>query len=161
MDCGIQYHAWAQSACFWRWPHSLGLPGLGNFIGEFLALIGAYQANIPVTAIAVIGLVFATMYSLWIIQRTFHGSPRESWDLPDLNVRNMGVMVSMILVLIWLGLFPKPVLDTARPALQNIEQTVVTLSQVESDYSKDAFGGLEIQDPPSERSDWSELEERE
>jgi len=140
---------------------SLGLPGLGNFVGEFLALIGAYQANIPVTAIAVIGLVFATMYSLWIIQRTFHGSPRESWDLSDLNVRNMGVMVSMILVLIWLGLFPKPVLETARPALQNIERSVVTMSQVESDSSTEAFGSLEIPDFSSEEPAWSELEERE
>jgi len=110
---------------------SLGLPGLGNFVGEFLALIGAFQVNIPVTAVAVVGLVFATVYSLWIIQRTFHGEQRESWELPDLSIRNLAVMASMIIILIWLGLFPKPVLDTARPALQKIERGIIPISQVE------------------------------
>jgi len=111
---------------------SLGLPGLGNFVGEFLALIGAFQASVVLTAIAVIGLVFATIYSLWIIQRTFHGKERETWELPDLSFRGMATMLAMILVLVWLGLFPKPVLDTAKPALQKIEQRVVTPYTVEN-----------------------------
>ncbi len=105
---------------------SLGLPGLGNFVGEILALLGAWQASIPITSVAVIGLIFATVYSLWIVQRTFHGEKREVWDIPDLSVRNMVTLGSMIVVLLWLGLFPKPVLDTAKPALRSIESQVIT-----------------------------------
>ncbi|MCF7805907.1 MAG: NADH-quinone oxidoreductase subunit M [Candidatus Marinimicrobia bacterium] len=103
---------------------SLGLPGLGNFVGEMLALFGAYQANIPLTVFATIGLVFATVYSLWVVQRAFHGKPRESWGITDFGGRHITIMAVMAVVLVWLGLYPKPVLDTAKPAVQNIEQSV-------------------------------------
>jgi len=103
---------------------SLGLPGLGNFIGEMLALFGAYQANITLTVFATIGLVFATVYSLWIIQRAFHGEPREQWNIKDFTGRHITIMAVMAVVLVWLGLYPKPVLDTAKPAIQKIEKSV-------------------------------------
>ena len=103
---------------------SLGLPGLGNFVGEMLALFGAYQANIPLTVFATIGLVFATVYSLWIIQRSFHGTPREKWNIADIGGRHISIMLIMAVVLIWLGLYPNPVLDTAKPAIQKIERSV-------------------------------------
>ncbi|MDD9890844.1 MAG: NADH-quinone oxidoreductase subunit M, partial [Gammaproteobacteria bacterium] len=50
---------------------ALGMPGLGNFIGEFLALLGAFQANITLTVISAFGLIFASVYSLWVIQKVF------------------------------------------------------------------------------------------
>ena len=62
---------------------SLGLPGLGNFVAEFLVLLGAYQVSIALTAIATAGLVVATVYSLWIIHQAFHGPPREPWKPKD------------------------------------------------------------------------------
>jgi NADH-quinone oxidoreductase subunit M len=96
---------------------SLGLPGLGNFVGEFLVLMGAYKVNIAMTAVAAVGLVFATVYSLWIMQRVFHGSNQEDWKLPDLSARDMGIMVALIVVIVWLGLYPQPVLNTTKPAL--------------------------------------------
>ena len=50
------------------------MPGLGNFVGEFLALLGAFQANITITVISAFGLnIFASVYSLWVIQKIFHG----------------------------------------------------------------------------------------
>jgi len=52
---------------------ALGMPGLGNFVGEFLALLGAFQANLPMTVLATFGLIFASVYSLWVIQKVFHG----------------------------------------------------------------------------------------
>lgn len=131
---------------------SLGLPGLGNFVGEFLVLIGAFQASIAITAVAVIGLVFATIYSLWIIQRTFQGEKRESWELPDLSARGMVAMVSMILVLVWLGLFPKPVLDTARPALQKIERAVMTTFTVNTQDDHQSVKDVDIGNLMRERA---------
>src|SRR5690606_24179637 len=52
---------------------ALGMPGLGNFVGEFLSLIGAFQANRLLTVLAALGLILAAVYSLWVIQRVFHG----------------------------------------------------------------------------------------
>jgi NADH-quinone oxidoreductase subunit M len=99
---------------------SLGLPGLANFVGEFLVLLGAYQVNVPLTALAALGLVVGAVYALWMIQRTFHGPNHRGWALPDLSAREWVIMASMIMVLIWLGLYPQPVLDTAAPALQEL-----------------------------------------
>ncbi|MFZ0392030.1 MAG: NADH-quinone oxidoreductase subunit M [Calditrichia bacterium] len=107
---------------------SLGLPGLGNFVAEFLVLVGAFQANIVMTVLATLGLIAATVYSLRIIQQVFHGKERESWTLPDLGARELLVMGLMILVIVWLGLFPQPVMNTARPALEKIEQSVTAKS---------------------------------
>ncbi len=107
---------------------SLGLPGLGNFVGEFLVLVGAFEASKLLTILATIGLVAATIYSLWIIQRSFHGEPRESWQIPDLSLRHLIIFGAMIVTLVWLGLAPQPVLNTARPALQTIQERAEIVS---------------------------------
>jgi NADH-quinone oxidoreductase subunit M len=103
---------------------SLGLPGLGNFVAEFLVLVGSYQANVVLTILATLGLVAATIYSLRIVQRVFHGEKKETWEMSDFGVREMLMMGSMIAVIVWLGLYPQPVLNTAKPVLQNIERGV-------------------------------------
>lgn len=112
---------------------SLGLPGLGNFVGEFLVLLGTFQVSVPWTVTASFGIIAATVYSLWIIQRAFHGEPREELGLSDLNTRDMAVLTAMIAVILWLGLFPQSVLNTARPALDNLQRKSVTAAAVEID----------------------------
>lgn len=99
---------------------SLGLPGSGNFIGEFLVLLGSYRVNVLVTLFAALGLVLAVIYSLALMQRTFHGSASEGWTVPDLSMRDLATLGVMIAVEVWLGLYPQPVLDTAGQALQNL-----------------------------------------
>jgi len=99
---------------------SLGLPGLGNFVGEFLVLLGAYQANITLTVLATVGLVFATVYALWMIRAAFLGPTPEGLKLPDLRPRELLVMALMMAVLVWLGLSPQPVLNTADTALSGL-----------------------------------------
>jgi NADH-quinone oxidoreductase subunit M len=101
---------------------SLGLPGLGNFIGEFLVLMGAYQANIAITVVATTGLVAATAYSLWALQRIFLGPNTAGWQVPDLNGREMAVMAALVATIIWLGLAPQPLLNAAGPALESVGQ---------------------------------------
>jgi NADH-quinone oxidoreductase subunit M len=102
---------------------SLGLPGLGNFVGEFLVLIGSYRVSVPLTVLATTGLVIATVYSLWIIQRVFHGPREQDLAFSDLSVREMAVMSVMIIAIVWLGLFPQPVLNTAEPFLKSLKQS--------------------------------------
>ncbi len=93
---------------------SLGLPGLGNFVAEFLTLVGAWQAAPVLTIFATIGLVAATAYSLRIVQKVFLGVQTGSQVLPDLNLREKLVMGVLIISILWLGLYPQPVLDTSR-----------------------------------------------
>jgi len=92
---------------------SLGLPGLGNFVAEFLVLIGVFQKNMVIASIATVGLVAATVYSLWLIQKVFFGKPKEGMRIADVSVRELLVTSVMIAALLFLGLYPQPVLDTA------------------------------------------------
>jgi NADH-quinone oxidoreductase subunit M len=100
---------------------SLGLPGLGNFVGEFLVLFGAYQKNIPLAAISAAGLVAATLYSFRLIQRVFHGAPPLKGRVADATPRELSVAVVMTGLLLILGLFPQPVLQTSAKAVKAIE----------------------------------------
>ena len=93
---------------------SLGLPGLGNFIAEFLILVGAWQANEVLTIFATIGLVAATAYSLRIVQKVFLGKDERARTLVDLSLREKLILVPMVIVIVWLGLFPQPVLNTSK-----------------------------------------------
>ncbi|MDQ1256403.1 MAG: NADH-quinone oxidoreductase subunit [Candidatus Hydrogenedentes bacterium] len=102
---------------------SLGLPGLGNFIAELLILMGSYRVSVALTAAASFGLVLASVYSLWIVYCVFHGENEKGWKIPDLSRREAAIMASMIVGLVWLGLYPRPVIDTAQPALTQIQQT--------------------------------------
>jgi NADH-quinone oxidoreductase subunit M len=101
---------------------SLGLPGLGNFVGEFLTLAGTFREAAWAASLATTGLVFATVYSLWIIQRTLHGRRPASSSLSagDLSPRETAVTAAMVVVIVALGLFPQPVLRTARSALRQV-----------------------------------------
>jgi NADH-quinone oxidoreductase subunit M len=107
---------------------SLGLPGLGNFVGEFLVLLGLYQVSIPFAALATVGFILSTVYSLWMMQRAFFGENTQGWKLPDLNLREMTIMGLLIAVIVWLGLYPRTVLETSGPAMQAL-QNITTYSQ--------------------------------
>jgi NADH-quinone oxidoreductase subunit M len=108
---------------------SLGLPGLGNFVAEFLILLGAYSVSVPLTSVAVVGLVLATVYALRFVQVSFFGPNKEGWKLTDLTGRETAVAGSMILVIVWLGLYPQPVIDVAGPALDAIRREAVIRSE--------------------------------
>ena len=97
---------------------SLGLPGMGDFVGEFLVLFGTYPVHLGLTVAATIGVLAATFYALKMVQGAFHGPNRYGWSLPDLNGREVVAMAAMMASLLWLGLYPQAVLDTVGPYLQ-------------------------------------------
>ena len=100
---------------------SVGMPGLGNFIGEFLVLIGAFKVNVPLTVLATIGIVVAAVYGLSLMQRSFQGTPNETVaEMQDFGFREMSVYVLMIAALVWIGVYPQHVLDLAEPTLQSL-----------------------------------------
>jgi len=99
---------------------SLGLPGMGNFIGEFLVLLGAYRVSPHMTALAALGFVVSTLYAVRMVQKVFFGNIRETRKIPDLFLREMTIMAVMIAMTLWLGLYPRPFLDTAKSGLANL-----------------------------------------
>jgi NADH-quinone oxidoreductase subunit M len=101
---------------------SLGLPGLGDFVGEFLVLLGSYKVSITITVVATLGVLASTFYALRMVQRAFLGPNTHAWKLPDLTPREAVMMAVMIVGLLWLGLYPQAVLDTFRPALDNLQR---------------------------------------
>ena len=108
---------------------SLGLPGMGNFVAEFLVLAGTFQASVRASSWAALGLVFAAVYSLWIVQRVFHGVPHVHTRFNDLSPREMVVMAAMMAILLWLGLQPQAVLDTSMPAMKSVSGVVRQVNQ--------------------------------
>ena len=102
---------------------SLGLPGLGDFVGEFLVLLGAYRANVSLTVVATLGLLAATLYGLKFAQGVFHGPNSHHWNLPDMRLREWTILGPMILCLLWIGLYPQPVLNTVRSSLAAMRQS--------------------------------------
>jgi NADH-quinone oxidoreductase subunit M len=100
---------------------SLGLPALANFVGEFLVLLGTYRINAALAVAGTIGIVGAALYSLILIQRTFHGRNTEGWAVPDLASPQLAVLGALMAFSVWLGVYPQPVLNTARPALTEMQ----------------------------------------
>jgi NADH-quinone oxidoreductase subunit M len=105
---------------------SLGLPGLGNFVGEFLVVLGTYQSNTPMAVVATLGLIVSVVYSLWMIQVAFQGPNVHAWKLPDMSLREGAIMASMAAMIIWFGLYPQSILATARQAITNLQEIVTT-----------------------------------
>jgi len=96
---------------------ALGLPGLANFVGEFLALQGAFRVSAATTALAALGLVVAPVYSLILMQRVFQGERREALALSDCGARELVAFGMLMLATLWLGLYPQPALTISQWAL--------------------------------------------
>jgi NADH-quinone oxidoreductase subunit M len=129
---------------------SLGLPGLGNFVAEFLILAGVFKSNVLMSSLACLGLIAATIYSLRIVQKVFLGKKSADWILTDLSLREKIVSACLVVAIVWLGLFPKPVIDTAKPAILktlNKQKDTTLLNWIVN--SNDAFTYLL---PPSQPS---------
>jgi NADH-quinone oxidoreductase subunit M len=113
---------------------SLGLPGLGNFLGEFLILLGTFSTHPGVTVVATGGLILSAVYSLILMQRAFHGTPGDDSKLLDLNTRELVTLATLMAFLIGLGLYPQPVLDVSRASMQAL-QTLYAPTAAETDVA--------------------------
>jgi NADH-quinone oxidoreductase subunit M len=89
---------------------SIGLPGLNGFVGEFLILVGAFQVSRPAAVFATVGIIFAAVYMLWMYQRVVFGAVRheEVRRLPDLNGRELLTLIPILILIVWIGVYPKP-----------------------------------------------------
>ena len=110
---------------------SLGLPGLANFVGEFLVLTGTFAVSPSLTSIAAVGFVLSSIYSLWLIYRVFQGPQRQTATAPDLGGRELAIFAGIIAATVWLGVYPQPVLNTAKPTVDSLTSSATYVIRVE------------------------------
>ena len=100
---------------------SIGVPGLNGFVGEFLILIGSYDTRRWWTIVAATGVILAALYLLWAYQRVFHGEPTtQDQETADLTLKEGLVLAPFIIGIVFLGLYPKPVLERIEPAVHHL-----------------------------------------
>jgi NADH-quinone oxidoreductase subunit M len=105
---------------------SIGVPGTNGFVGEFLVLLGAFRTQPVLSVIAATAVIFAAAYLLWAIQRILFNplDKPENAHIPDLNRRELALMAPLIAGIIWLGVYPTPVLKRMEVAAQRFVQQV-------------------------------------
>jgi len=88
---------------------SIGLPFTNGFVGEFLILVGAFKANVTYAVLAAFGIILAAGYMLWMLQRTVFGEivNEENKNLKDINLREKLILIPLIILIFWIGLYPK------------------------------------------------------
>jgi NADH-quinone oxidoreductase subunit M len=110
---------------------SIGLPGLNGFVGEFLVLLGTFVTRRWWAVVGTVGVILAAIYLLWAYQRVFHGRPEgPNATFPEMTMRERAVMAPLVLLIVGLGVYPKPVLDRIAPAVDRL----VTHVEAHSDY---------------------------
>jgi len=125
---------------------SIGLPGLNGFVGEFLILLGLFKAFPVFGVIAASGVVLAAVYMLWMFQRVVWGEPtlQENKDLKDLSGREWAVLVPVVVLMFWIGLYPKPFLGTSKASVRHL------ISHVRSQQMQDDDKAVASDRPKSE-----------
>ena len=128
---------------------SIGVPGLNGFVGEFVILQGSFLTRRWWTVVAVTGVILAAVYLLWAYQRVFHGEPEgDNAKVIDLTFTEALVMAPLVGIIVFMGVYPKPIFDRIEPAVTKLVAHV----EDNSDYRepKVATEGEEIV-PRSER----------
>jgi len=105
---------------------SVGLPGLNGFVGEFLILVGAFQANVWYAVFAATGVVLSAIYLLWMYQRVMTGQvdKPENAALKDLTSREIVLLAALVVFIIWIGVYPRTFLDPIQASVVNLLSVV-------------------------------------
>jgi NADH-quinone oxidoreductase subunit M len=98
---------------------SIGVPGLNGFVGEFLVLAGSFLTARWWVVIATTGVILAALYLLWAYQRVFHGEPdAENSSFRELSLREGLVLLPLVGIIVFTGVYPKPMLDRITPSVE-------------------------------------------
>ena len=114
---------------------SIGLPGLNGFVGEFLILLGTFEYNKALAVLAALGIILGAVYMLWMYQRLMYGdiTHEENKHLTDLSAREIALLVPIVLLMFWIGIYPNTFLrpmdaSTAR-LLEQVQVQKTMLAQ--------------------------------
>ncbi len=100
---------------------SIGVPGLNGFVGEYLILIGSFLSARWWVVVAATGVILASLYLLWAYQRVFHGEPDEAnASFPELKLKEAALLVPFIGVIVFTGIYPKPILERIEPSVDRL-----------------------------------------
>ena len=107
---------------------SVGLPGTGGFIGEFLVLLGAFQVNAWVCALAALGVILGAAYMLYLYRRIIFGELTKDAlkKIADMSPREWALFAPLIILTLWMGIYPLPFLDIMQVSVENLLQQVQT-----------------------------------
>jgi NADH-quinone oxidoreductase subunit M len=105
---------------------SIGLPGTNGFIGEVLILIGLFKANTFAAVLAASGVILGAVYMLWMYQRVMLGkiTHHENKSLQDLNRREIFTLIPFIILILWIGIYPKPFLTLTSTSTAHLIEIV-------------------------------------
>jgi NADH-quinone oxidoreductase subunit M len=107
---------------------SAALPGTNGFVGEFLVLLGTFRTDPRWAAVAAVGVVLSAVYLLWMVQRVYFGPPRpEVQRFAPLSLPERVALVSLVLAILWIGLYPKPWLVRSEAAVEAVVRRVQQL----------------------------------
>ncbi len=114
---------------------SIGLPGLNGFVGEFLILLGVFKEHRLHAIVATTGVVLGAIYMLWLLERVLFGPVRHeaNRNLPDLSKREILIFVPILILVVLMGVYPKPFLQRMHPAVGALIRQV----QVEERLARD------------------------
>ena len=108
---------------------AMGLPGLSAFVSEVLVLLGAWRVYPGLTVVGASAVILTAGYLLWTLQRMYLGKPNEKYlGLPEINARELFTLVPLGAIVIFLGVYPTPILNLQNPALVDLNQRVLSAS---------------------------------
>ncbi|MEX2570404.1 MAG: NADH-quinone oxidoreductase subunit M [Gemmatimonadota bacterium] len=120
---------------------SIGLPGTGGFVSEFLVLIGTFRVQPWIAVIAASGVIFAAFYMLPMVQKTVFNALTKPANrlIPDLSGREIGLLLPLVAIILWLGVYPRPFLDRMEPSVTRLIQHVEASQFVNAPSPADAI----------------------
>jgi NADH-quinone oxidoreductase subunit M len=103
---------------------NVGLPGTSGFVGEFLTLVGAFSANSWVAFFATFGVILSAAYALWLYRRVVYGALEKPSlaGIADLSVREFAILTPLVLLTVYFGVYPKPILNMSEAAVTSLIQ---------------------------------------
>ena len=123
---------------------SVGMPLTINFVGEFLSLLGFYQQSHILTLLAGIAIIVGAIYMLAAYKKMFFGevTKEENKNLPDVNKRELIALLPLVVITIWLGIYPKPVLGPINTSVEAVVQLMH--EKATSEEAKSRIPNLDI-----------------